>query len=52
MIRYAGESDFEAMKEYDKHISETELQNAIRTKRILLLYEKGCFIGWLRYNLF
>lgn len=52
MIRYADESDFETMKRYDKHISESELQNAIRAKRILLLYEKGGFIGWLRYNLF
>ena len=52
MIRYADERDFEAMKGYDKHISESELQNAICAKRILLLYEKGGFIGWLRYNLF
>ena len=52
MIRYADERDFETMKGYDKHISESELQNAIRAKRILLLYENDSFIGWLRYNLF
>lgn len=52
MIRYADESDFETMKGCDKHISESELQNAIRAKRILLMYDNDCFIGWLRYNLF
>lgn len=52
MIRYADEKDFVAVRKYDKHISDSELQNAIRAKRILLMYDNDCFIGWLRYNLF
>ena len=52
MIRYAEETDFETVRKYDKHISETELKNAIALKRVLVLYQNGCFAGWLRFNLF
>ncbi|MDE5937482.1 MAG: GNAT family N-acetyltransferase [Lachnospiraceae bacterium] len=52
MIRYAGETDFETVRKYDRHVSETELQNAIRAKRVLVMYRNDCFVGWLRFNLF
>ena len=52
MIRYADENDFDILKEYEKHISENELKDCIRQNRILVLYERNVFIGWLRYNFF
>ena len=52
MIRYAGETDFETVRNYDRHVSEAELQNAIRAKRVLVMYRDDCFVGWLRFNLF
>lgn len=52
MIRYADESDFEILKKYDKHISESELKNSINTKRVFIMFHNDNFIGWLRYNLF
>lgn len=52
MIRYAGETDFETVRKYDRHVRETELQNAIRAKRVLVMYRDDCFVGWLRFNLF
>lgn len=52
MIRYAEEKDFVTIREYDKHIGETELKNAIALKRVLVMYQNGCFAGWLRFNLF
>lgn len=51
-IRYAGEKDFETISKHDKHIRETELKNAIALKRVLVMYQNGCFAGWLRFNLF
>ena len=52
MIRYAGETDFETVRKYDRHVRETELQNAIHAKRVLVMYQNDCFVGWLRFNLF
>ncbi len=52
MIRYADEKDFETISKHDKYISETELKNAIALKRVLVMYQNGCFAGWLRFNLF
>lgn len=52
MIRYADEKDFETVRKYDKHISETELANAIHAERVLVMHHEDCFAGWLRYNLF
>ena len=52
MIRYAEEKDFVTIREYDKHIGETALKNAIALKRVLVMYQNGCFAGWLRFNLF
>ncbi|MDE6406836.1 MAG: GNAT family N-acetyltransferase [Lachnospiraceae bacterium] len=52
MIRYAVKTDFETVRKYDRHISETELQNAIYAKRVLVMDRNDCFVGWLRFNLF
>ncbi len=52
MIRYADKGDFEILRKYDAHIAEHELQNSINARHILVLYENGGFVGWLRFNLF
>lgn len=52
MIRYANESDFEILKNADKHISAKELENSIEAKRVLVIFNKDDFAGWLRFNLF
>lgn len=52
MIRYADCDDFELLSGYDKHIGKAELKNCIAEKRILLMFENGIFVGWLRFNLF
>lgn len=52
MIRYADFNDFELLSGYDKHIGKAELENCITEKRILLMFENGVFVGWLRFNLF
>ena len=52
MIRYACEDDLEILNQYDQHISKIELKRSIDAKRILLMYDHHCFIGWLRFNLF
>ncbi len=52
MIRYANMQDFAVLKEYDKHISESELKNILPAKRVLIMYQEDTFIGWLRYGLF
>lgn len=52
MIRYADFNDFELLSGYDKHIGKEELKNCIAEKRILLMFENGVFVGWLRFNLF
>ena len=52
MIRYADFQDFTVLKEYDRHISESELQNSIRAERILVMYQNDNLIGWLRFGLF
>ncbi len=52
MIRYANENDFDLLREYDKHISGTELKNSISAKRVLIMFNNESFIGWLRFSLF
>ena len=52
MIRYADFEDEAVLKEHDRHISEAELRNSIRTKRILVMYQEDDFVGWLRFGLF
>ena len=51
-IRIAELSDLPFLKQYDKHISETELRNAIIQKHILIAETNGKTVGWLRYNYF
>lgn len=52
MIRYATDNDFDLLIKYDIHICETELRNCITEKRILIMFHKSTFVGWLRFNLF
>lgn len=52
MIRYAEETDIPILTEYDKHISNEELENSVRLKRIIVQFVDEGFVGWLRYNLF
>jgi len=52
MIRYANEMDLEILKKYDKHISENELRNSVKLRRILVMFDHNKFIGWLRFSLF
>lgn len=52
MIRYANEMDLEILKKYDYHISEQELRNSIKQKRVLIMLNNNKFIGWLRFIYF
>ena len=52
MIRFADFRDFAVLKEHDRHISEHELKNSIRAKRVLVMYQEDNFVGWLRFGLF
>ena len=52
MIRYAAETDFDTLRQYDRHICETELRNSIQAKRILVMVSGNRVTGWLRFNLF
>ena len=52
MIRYADQRDFERLREHDCHISEDELAHSIEAGRVLVMFEQGVFVGWLRFNLF
>ena len=52
MIRCAIPTDFETLREYDRHISADELKRCISDQRVLVLEESGAFAGWLRFNLF
>ena len=51
-IRIAQLTDLHFLKQYDKHISENELVNAINQEHILIAEIDGKNIGWLRYNYF
>lgn len=50
-IRYVNESDFKLLFKYE-HLSKEELNNCIKQKRILAIFNNDNLIGWLRYNLF
>lgn len=52
MIRYANEHDFHHLKEYDRHIREDELKRSIAAQRVLVMYRRDVFMGWLRFHLF
>ena len=51
-IRYANLDDFEVLLKYEKHISKEELNNAIKLKRVIMMFNDNNFVGWLRFNLF
>lgn len=51
-IRYATQSDLPWISRHDPHISPEELAESIRRGRVLLGFEEGDPIGWLRWNLF
>lgn len=52
MIRYAEKTDLELLKKYEHCIDEQELKNSIDEKRVLVMFQKDVFVGWLRFNLF
>lgn len=52
MIRYANKDDIEIISKYDEHISIEELENVIKMKRLIVMFNEDKFIGWLRFNLF
>ncbi len=52
IIRTAIPDDLPFLSENDRHLSLSELDQAIRQGRILLLTADGAPVGWLRWNLF
>lgn len=52
MIRYAEEGDLSRLRFHDRHIAPDELGRVIAMKRVLVMFRKETFIGWLRYSLF
>ena len=53
IIRLAAAGDLPFLAEHDRHIALSELDNAIRLGRVLLIETaQGKPIGWLRWNLF
>ncbi len=52
MIRYADKDDIKIISKYDEHISIEELENVIKLKRLIVMFDENKFIGWLRFNLF
>lgn len=51
-VRVAELNDLHFLKKHDKHISESELEHAIKRKHILMAEKNGETVGWLRYNYF
>lgn len=51
-IRYASIADKEMLLSRDCHIKADVLDEAIRNKRVLIMFAGGNFAGWLRWNLF
>ena len=52
LIRIAESGDLHFLKAHDKHISESELKNAIGRGHVLMAEKSGETVGWLRYNYF
>ena len=52
LIRIAELKDLDLIKQYDKHIAEAALTNALTLGRIIIAEDNNDFIGWLRYNYF
>jgi putative acetyltransferase len=51
-IQYAEQTDYLWLKEQDKWISDTVVQQKIENKEVYIVQKGGKIIGWLRYNLF
>lgn len=52
IIRTSAPGDLPFLSDHDCHIALSELDNAIRLGRILLIETDGQPVGWLRWNLF
>lgn len=51
-IRTAAETDLPILVQYDRHISQAELENMTHLGRVIIGEVNGEFAGWLRWNLF
>lgn len=51
-IRLAKTMDFETLAAHDRHIAPQELRRSLDAGRVLVVYDEGTFVGWLRWNLF
>lgn len=52
MVKYAEISDSEALSKLDKHVSEVELVQIIKRRRLILAEKNGQITGWLRFGMF
>ena len=52
LIRTAVLEDIPRITQYDRHISQEELDNLVRLGRVCICQDRGEFCGWLRWNLF
>lgn len=52
MIQKATLHDLPRIAELDHHISPEEMKNLILLGRVAVAQEKGCLLGWMRWNLF
>lgn len=51
-IEYATESDYEYIKQNDKHIAKALILPKIRANEIYILRQSGQRVGWMRYSYF
>jgi len=52
IIRYAENTDFLWLKEFDKHVSDEVLKIKVASNEIYVVQEDRELLGWLRFNLF
>lgn len=52
IIRTATQAELETLLQYDRHISEADLQKALGEGRIFLASDGGAFLGCLRFGFF
>lgn len=52
MIRFAESSDLNTLADLDKHISASELERCINSRRVIINEADGKLKGWLRFELF
>ena len=51
-IRFATPSDIDLVRQIDATVTKTEFERWTAESRVLLIYEKEDFAGWLQYSLF